>query len=305
MEFQKVCIQSYGDVFAPINIDRDFCAKSITIKHKSGFVSCRKQSSGDSNWGCDHDSMGLVLANDRIVTAPVFDTAVGMTPHYSGHAHWYKMDGVSKHTEEMAWTFLQPFQFTAGSQYKLWYNEDLSGGTEGDNRGSACYDMAFEPSEHCNALAPLQFHKVCVGTRDEHHAQISLPAGTCVSEITMDHISGYVSCRTAESGNSRFGCDNDQMMNMVWTEKDQRSVIIPKAGQVKGYSGRGHQAHWYDMAAEGWSRSKKTMYMRLHQPLKVSGPLDLWYAEDLVAYTESDNHGTACYEISVHRALHC
>lgn len=305
MEFQEVCIQSHGDVFAPVNIDRDFCAKRVVLTHKAGYVSCRTAASGKSNWGCDSDSVGVVLANDRVVTAPVFDSVAGMTPSYSGHAHWYRMDGVNSHSQTMAWTFLEPYQFAAGSQYKLWYNEDLTGGTEGDNHGRVCYDMAFEPAETCNALAPLQFHQVCIGARDELHSQIDLPAGTCVSEIVMNHINGYVSCRSAESGNSRFGCDDDQSVNMVWTEKDHRSVIIPKVGQVEGYQGRNHHAHWYGMGNGGWSRSKKTLHMKLHQPLKVSGPLDLWYGEDLVAYTESDNHGKACYEVAVHRASSC
>jgi len=305
MEVQKLCVQSHGDVFAPVHIDRDFCAKRIMLTHKSGYVSCRGAAHGNSNWGCDSDSMGLVLADDRTITAPVFESVTGMTSSYSAHAHWYKMDGVNGQTEQMAWTFLEPFQFAAGSQYKLWYNEDLTGGTEGDNHGKACYDVAFEPAETCNALAPLQFHKVCTGARDEQHGTINLPPGTCVKEITMNHMSGYISCRSAESGNSNFGCDGDASINMVWTEKDQRSVIIPKVGQVEGYQGRGHHAHWYGMGSEGWSRSKKTMHMRLKQPLKVSGPLDLWYGEDLVAYTESDSHGQTCYEIAVHRASSC
>merc|ERR1719313_1606916 len=45
--------------------------------------------------------------------------------------------------------------------------------------------------------------------------------------------------------------------------------------------------------------------MTLNVPLQVSGALDLWYNEDLTGWTEGDNSGTACYEISVHRSTSC
>jgi len=292
MEFHKLCLQSHGDVFAPVHIDRDFCAKRIMLTHKSGYVSCAGGSGGQgrshkSNWGCGTDSMGLVLAEDHAVTAPVFETVAGLTVTSHTHAHWYKMDGVSGHTEQMAWTFLEPMKFAAGSHYKLWYNEDLTGGTESDNHGKACYDVAFEPAETCNDMAPLQFHNVCAGARDEQHGAIDLPAGTCVKEITMNHMSGYVSCRGASHGNSNFGCDADAAIAMVWTQKDQRNIII---------DGR---------SSNSLSANKKTLHMHLSQPKKVSGPLDLWYSEDLADASEGDNHGKSCYEIVVHRASSC
>lgn len=259
--------------------------------------------------------MGLVLASGAQVTAPVFDSTVGMTPHYAAHAHWYDMDGVDGDSTAMAWTFEEPVVF-AGShhhdgvgQYKLWYNEDLTGGTESDNGGRACYDLAMEPAESCHALAPLQFSNICTSAATTHASRtIDLPADTCVTEIGIHWISGEVNCRHEATGLSHFGCDNN-MVGLVWTAHADSQIIMPKEGQVKGVRRTDHtQAHWYTMDQRGFGggrdmHSARTLSMKLNTPLKVPGSLDLWYNEDLTDWTIADNSGTACYEVSVHRAL--
>jgi len=256
--------------------------------------------------------MGLVLASGSQVTAPVFDTTVGMTPHYRDHAHWYDMDGVDGDSTSMAWTFEEPVVFKHG-EYRLWYNEDLTGGTEEDNSGSACYDLTMEPADNCHALAPLQFNNICASAANTHTTRtIDLPAGTCVSEIGIHWIKGQVNCREASTGLSNFGCD-DNMVGLVWTEKGDNKIIMPKEGQVRGVRRTHHtddEAHWYTMDQRGFGGgrdmgSARTLSMKLNTPLKVSGALDLWYNEDITDWTISDNSGTACYEVSVHRALSC
>jgi hypothetical protein len=275
-------------------------------------MSCRRAASGDSNWGCDGNNLGLVIqdGNDAL-TAPVYDVTVGMTPKYAwgAHAHWYTMDGVHGKSEQMAWIFREPYVFAA-KEYKLWYNEDLTGWTEGDNRGEACYDVAFDVNDdgECGQLAPLQFRNVCTAARGEGHGRtLTLPTDTCITEIAVHHISGWVSCVGAgnHGARSHFGCSTN-LVGLVWTKGNDRNVIMP-TNQVEGFTRTGHNhAHWYTMAGVN-AKTSRTLSMKLKagvKPLKVSS-LDLWYNEDLSGGTESDNSGRACYEVSVHRALSC
>merc|ERR1719201_884735 len=101
LEIRNVCVEPKGGNFASFKLPKDVCAKGIQITHLRGKVSCRHdREEGDSNWGCDGDSLGLVVSDgdektgDQ-VTAPVFDTTVGMRSLRPGehfHSHWYAID---------------------------------------------------------------------------------------------------------------------------------------------------------------------------------------------------------------------
>jgi hypothetical protein len=307
VSFQGLCLDARGDNPASLKLLDDVCVSSIEFTHTSGRVSCRKPGSGDSNFGCDGDSLGLVIADGTEVVAPVFDSVEGLKPHYYKHAHWYRLPGVGRDSTSMEWRFTEPVVFNANN-YKLWYNEDLTGGTEGDNRGGACYDVVVHKSESCNALAPLQFRNICLSAKGGKHDSISLPVGTCITEVAIHHISGWVAC--ASNGNnhghrSNFGCGQN-LIGLVWTEHDKKEVVMPKAGQVEGIQRTGHgHAHWYHM--DGVDKNTRTLSMKIEgSPLKTkSKTYDLWYNEDLTGGTERDNGGTACYEVAVHRALSC
>lgn len=152
----------------------------------------------------------------------------------------------------------------------------------------------------------LQFRNVCVSAKGDQHGTINLEAGTCVNEIVIHYVDGHVGCRGSRSA-SNFGCFKNKV-GLVWTDKDETTVIMPKTGQVKDVR-RKKNKHWYEMLdSHGQPRKMRdvqTLHMRLVEPLKVRGPLDLWYNEDLTGHTEADNEGTACYDIDVHRALSC
>jgi len=182
-------------------------------------------------------------------------------------------------------------------------HEDLTGGTEGDNHGHACYDVVMQKGQTCNVLAPLQFGNVCTSAKGGQHGAINLPVDTCVTEIDIYYISGHVSCNGA-GGASNFGCGADGI-GLVWTKGGTNEIIMPHQNQVIGMTKTDHShAHWYRM--QGVTQTTRTLPMKLSgAPIKVSGELDLWYNEDLTGGTESDNDGTACYEVAVHRALSC
>jgi hypothetical protein len=209
-EFKNVCIGAKGGNFGSVDFTQakewglkkehgqrvsgnDVCIEKITFTHVSGSLSCRTKESGNSNWGCDERSVGLVLtdSSDTLI-APAFGTAVGMTPAYTRHAPWYTMNGVQHDSEQMEVIFRKPFLF-GSDEYKLWYGEDLTGGTEGDNRGEACFDIAFQRAEHvtrCTELTPLQFHGVCVSADDKEDTTITLPEDTHVASVVFHPLQG-------------------------------------------------------------------------------------------------------------------
>ena len=82
----------------------------------------------------------------------------GITKMPHGHAWWYKAAGTTKDSKILTWNVDGEVHLTSG-QYDIWYNEDLTGGTEGDNWGSACYDMNIVPKAY------LIVNDVCIHSR--------------------------------------------------------------------------------------------------------------------------------------------
>jgi hypothetical protein len=214
----------------------------------------------------------------------------------------------------MAWNFVQPFLFKA-KEYKLWYNEDLTGGAyQEDNHGRACYTMTLNPSESgmCSARAPLQYTNVCTSAKGNNHGVITLPENTCVTEITLHHISGWFSCTGHASHRSNFGCFRS-WVDLVWTNANHEPVM-PLPGQIEGVRVSSRTPIWWHLCPKGQSckvvQNARTVNMKVkNDPLKLSGVLHLWHAVDhhsLKSYEiERNREGTACYEVSVHRAVSC
>eukprot|EP00947_MAST-08B_sp_MAST-8B-sp1_P004937 g4937.t1 len=142
----NVCVSARGDKPGSFTIPTAGKVSTMTITHKSGHVNCRHAASGQSQWGCDGDLVGLVVVkkgNRRSANqAPLLPTTSmpGITQTHHGHAWWYKATGVSKSSKAMTWKVEGKVSLGAG-EYELWYNEDLSNGTESDNSGTACYDL--------------------------------------------------------------------------------------------------------------------------------------------------------------------
>lgn len=142
--FNNLCISARDDEpSGPFTLDRDVTVDTMVFTHKSGQVSCRGSASGRSNWGCDNDLVGVVVADSGKNQILPTNNQAGISKTGHGHAFWYKADGVTKNTPSMTWT-LNGKTIKKGT-YRLWYNEDLTGGTEGDNSGKACYDLTIKP----------------------------------------------------------------------------------------------------------------------------------------------------------------
>eukprot|EP00947_MAST-08B_sp_MAST-8B-sp1_P003923 g3923.t1 len=141
--FSNICLSAKGDKPATINLASSAKVSKITFTHKSGQVSC-SGTGGAANFGCGDNLIGIVLVKkgSKTVLLPTADME-GITKTSHGHAWWYNAAGTTKNSKTLTWNVDGKKELAAG-EYQVWFNEDLTGGTESDNWGSACYDMKLE-----------------------------------------------------------------------------------------------------------------------------------------------------------------
>jgi hypothetical protein len=145
MEYTQtnVCVHTRDEAPASVVFPQHFCADRVQFTHTSGRVTCRKEN-GESNWGCDHNGMAIVLAKagERTVTMPLASNTMGFTHRWNGVANWYEMDGMTKDSKTLAFQIKDGvYDLKMEGEFKVWYNEDLHDYTESDNSGRVCYTM--------------------------------------------------------------------------------------------------------------------------------------------------------------------
>lgn len=142
------------------------CFNKLWIGYLAGYLNCRGPAHGKSHFGCDQDSIGLTLAKKNgdewnvVFPKAVKDDANAdankqwNTDNIEGyefmenlnHADWYKLSGYTGSENGMVLKINDSGDggvFLPKGTYRLWYHEDLTGGTEGDNSGVACYHLDF------------------------------------------------------------------------------------------------------------------------------------------------------------------
>jgi hypothetical protein len=124
-------------------LNRPTLVSKIVIQHLSGRVSCNGKG-GMSNFGCGNNLVALLLTQSKRQVLPS-NNVHGYKKTAHRHSHWYTLSGVSKNSKTMTWRLKNTQMLKAGT-YQLWYNEDLSNGTEGDNRGTAVYKVTITGS---------------------------------------------------------------------------------------------------------------------------------------------------------------
>jgi len=144
-QVENVCVKAHGDKPGTITLPSKMKVEEIVFKHKSGGVTCAK-SRALSNFGCANHLQGLVITkkDSKIVQMPLASQNIaGFSQGKKWDAttaHWYNIKGIGSSTPKMKWKFASPQVVNAGT-YNVWFAEDLTGWTEGDNAGTACYDI--------------------------------------------------------------------------------------------------------------------------------------------------------------------
>lgn len=140
---------------------------------------------------------------------------------------------------------------------------------------------------------------MCFGTRNHHFGRFYAPSRGRVAAVKLVHLYGYVSCHAASPANWSFwGCGGlpAGYVNMIITTSGN-SILLPP-----------NQLMQFNYQAGKWSKipgygpfSPHLVLSRFLHPFWVSSgqQLRVWYGEDLVNYTESDNGGRACCDVYV------
>ena len=153
-----------------------------------------------------------------------------------------------------------------------------------------------------DAWIKLNTLPVCFGAKDNKFGKFSVPSGGSLLAIKLVHVHGYVTrAKNQVYHLSYWGCGahsslSDQVDVVITTSTN--SVLLPPS-QFMGQS-LPKQYKWSKIPGYN-SLSPELVLSVFSSPLTLtvtSGQvLRLWYGEDLVNSSESDNGGTSCCDV--------
>ena len=141
---------------------------------------------------------------------------------------------------------------------------------------------------------------VCFGARNNQYGSFNVPYGGGIAAVKLVHLSGYVTCAGAASQISHYsfwGCNNipalKNHVNVIITTSIN-TIITPVSPFLTNHNGR-----FYELP--GYNSFSPEIILPRFSPYTVSSgqELRLWYGEDLMDSTESDNGGLVCSNVYV------
>lgn len=116
--------------------------------------------------------------------------------------------------------------------------------------------------------------------------------------LKLAYRDGEVRCVSNVAYNSRWGCHNNPSfkaypLNVVITDK-QNNRIFPLQQFIKHSAGL-----WYDMPVVDDKYSDELVFSNFEYPLYLQQHMELrvWFGEDLMNWSESDNQGRVCVDV--------
>ena len=143
-------------------------------------------------------------------------------------------------------------------------------------------------------------HPVCFGPKDSQYGSFEVPSSGKIAAVKLTHLSGYVSCATSKISNWSFwGCGDLHLIknhvSLVITTSTNAHLMPPD----QFFTFQGGDGKWSELPGYN-SLSPEIILPRFSSYSVSSGQeLRLWYGEDLVDYTESDNGGFVCCDVHV------
>ena len=143
----------------------------------------------------------------------------------------------------------------------------------------------------------MSSHPVCFGARNNKYGTFNVPYGGDIAAIKLVHLSGYVTCDSRNfSYWSYWGCGKRAAVEDhigVTITNLRNTIITPEPPFLKNKP----PGKFSDLPPYK-SFSPEIILPRLSPYQATSGQkLRLWYGEDLVAFTESDNDGFVCCDV--------
>ena len=141
---------------------------------------------------------------------------------------------------------------------------------------------------------------MCFGAEGNKYGSFNVPKSGKIAAVKLIHLSGYVSCAQSQIPNWSFwGCGNHHLL------KNHVSLAITTSSNVllmppnQFFTFKEGAGKWADLP--GYNSFSRKIILPRFSPYSVSTgqELRLWYGEDLVAHTESNNAGWVCCNVYV------
>ena len=140
---------------------------------------------------------------------------------------------------------------------------------------------------------------MCFGAKNTQFGRFRAPTSGKVGSIKLVHLYGYVTCHKHNANNWSFwGCGYgvSGLVNVVITTSYNHILLPPTQFMTFAHSaGKWSKVPGYN------SFSKEIVLSRFYPSFYVNYGyvFHLWYGEDLVNYTESDNDGKVCVDVYI------
>ena len=137
---------------------------------------------------------------------------------------------------------------------------------------------------------------VCFGAKGDQFGKFSVPAGGRLLAVKLVHLLGYVTCDKNKVYHwSYWGCGAHSSLSdhvNVAITTSTNGVLLPLSQFIT------HSTKWSKIPGYN-SLSPELVLSVFSSPLTVTSGqvLRLWYGEDLVNRSESDNDGTSCCDV--------
>ena len=135
----------------------------------------------------------------------------------------------------------------------------------------------------------------CSGAKHNSYNEVTYSGkDNFIGAVKLVHRSGYVGCYA--SAHSNWGCApwRTDIFTVVTDVKNQVMYPAPRISPLQG-------SGWYKLPGFTSSSPELVLSDFGHPTYLTHGTkLRIWYAEDLLGKTESDNHGRTCYQVYVY-----
>ena len=153
----------------------------------------------------------------------------------------------------------------------------------------------WKANANCPTILQIQ-GSTCYSTRGSQYGHIVVQHAGYITELQLKHASGYVTCRRQNPNwKNNWACNCCNIQNHIGTFVTDANnnilfpgpsvtLISPKISYIlPGFTGMSDSVNFVENSKRVW--------------VDAGQELRIWYGEDLVGYTESDNGGTHCVEV--------